>query len=130
ITCAPSRAKRRAIARPMPRPPPVTRTLGTCCTPRQDSGAGARSVAATIRGMSWNLLAQQFCLELGFGVLLALAFVPRAPVGAFFYRLMGTSAALPIGLALVARLRSGAAWSDPAVLGALVALLAYPLYSA
>jgi hypothetical protein len=80
--------------------------------------------------MAWTLLAQQFSLELGFGVLLALAFVPRAPVGVLFYRLMGTTAALPIGLALVARLRSGAGWLDPAVLGALVALIAYPLYSA
>ncbi len=79
--------------------------------------------------MAWTLLAQQFCLELGFGVLLALAFVPRAPVGIFFYRLMGTTAALPLALAFAARLRSGAPWSDPAVLGAGLALLSYPIYS-
>jgi hypothetical protein len=79
--------------------------------------------------MAWTLLAQQFFFELGFGVLLALAFVPRAPVGAFFYRLMGTCAALPCGLALAGRLGSGHAWTDPAVLGAALALLAYPVYS-
>lgn len=79
--------------------------------------------------MSWSLLAQQFCLELGFGVLLALAFVPRAPVGTLFYRLMGSCAALPLAAALVARMRGGAGWSDPAVLGAALALTAYPVYS-
>jgi len=76
--------------------------------------------------MGWSLLAQQFALELGFGVLLALAFVPPAPVGRFFYRLMGSCAALPIGAALVLRLRAGAG-ADPAVLGAGLALLAFPL---
>lgn len=79
--------------------------------------------------MTWTLLAQQFCLELGFGVLLALAFVPRAPVGALFYRLMGTIAALPLALAFALRLRSVVAWSDPALLGAGLALFAYPVYS-
>src|SRR5262245_57441571 len=79
--------------------------------------------------MSWGLLAQQFCLEIGFGLLLALAFVPRAPVGAFFYRLMGTCAALPLAAALCARVRAGTAWSDPVVLGTTAALLAYPFFS-
>lgn len=79
--------------------------------------------------MSWTALAQQFLLELGFGGLLALAFVPDAPVGTLFYRLMGTCAALPLGAALAARLRDGAAWSDPAILGATLALAAYPIYS-
>lgn len=79
--------------------------------------------------MSWTLLVQQFSLELGFGVLLALAFVPGAPVGTLFYRLMGTAAALPVAAALAARLRAGVAWSDPAVVGAGLALLAYPVYS-
>lgn len=45
--------------------------------------------------MPWDHLATQFCLQLTFGVLLALAFVPRAPVGAFFYRMMGTAALVP-----------------------------------
>ncbi|MEQ1892307.1 MAG: hypothetical protein ABL998_07175 [Planctomycetota bacterium] len=79
--------------------------------------------------MAWTLLACQFALELGFGVLLALAFVPRAPVGVLFYRLMGTTAALPIGAALWLRLRAGGEWTEPASLGALVALAGYPLYS-
>lgn len=79
--------------------------------------------------MAWTLLACQFALELGFGVLLALAFVPPAPVGVLFYRLMGTTAAVPIGAALWLRLRSEGSWLDPAVLGALVALAGYPLFS-
>src|SRR5262245_277601 len=79
--------------------------------------------------MAWTLLAQQFCLELGFGVLVALAFVPPAPVGTLFYRLMGTCAALPIAVALAARVRAGEVWSDPAVLGSVLALLGYPLFS-
>jgi len=79
--------------------------------------------------MAWTLLAQQFLLELGFGVLLALAFVPDAPVGALFYRLMGTCAALPVAAAFALRLRAGAAWSDPAILGAALALAAHPFYS-
>lgn len=79
--------------------------------------------------MAWTLLAQQFCFELGFGVLAALAFVPPAPVGTLFYRLMGTCASLPIAVALAARWRAGAGWSDVGVLGAALALLAYPVYS-
>lgn len=79
--------------------------------------------------MTWTLLSQQFCLELGFGVLVALAFVPPAPVGLLFYRLMGTCGALPLALALVARLRGGEPWNDPGVLAIGVALLAYPIYS-
>src|SRR5688572_8027111 len=78
--------------------------------------------------MGWTLLAQQFTLELGFGVLAALAFVPPAPVGRFFYRLMGTCAALPLAGALLLRLRAGASWSDPAVLGTALALVVFPLY--
>jgi hypothetical protein len=74
-------------------------------------------------------MAQQFCLELGFGVLFALAFVPRAPVGTLFYRLMGSCAALPFALAWVARVRGGAGPGDPALVGGAVALLAYPVYS-
>jgi len=79
--------------------------------------------------MAWTLLAQQFCLELGFGVLLALAFVHPAPVGVLFYRLMGTSAALPLAVAAWLRWKGGAALADPALLGAGLALLAYPVYS-
>src|SRR5262249_22119190 len=115
-TKAPSRANRTAIARPIPRPPPVTSTESAPTRPAY--GPGPRAIPATIAGsMAWTLLAQQFLLELGFGVLLALAFVPDAPVGKLFYRLMGTCAALPIAGALAARWRAGASWSDPAILG-------------
>lgn len=76
--------------------------------------------------MSWTLLAQQFALELAFGVLLALAFVPPAPVGRFFYRLMGSCAALPLAGALALRLKAGASWADLGVLGAGLALAALP----
>jgi len=50
--------------------------------------------------MTWALIGAQFCLQLAFGVLLALAFVPRAPVGVLFYRIMGTTALVPVLLAL------------------------------
>ena len=41
--------------------------------------------------MGWSPLGTQFCLELGFGMLIALAFVSRAPLGLFFFRLMGST---------------------------------------
>lgn len=80
--------------------------------------------------VSWSPLATQFCVELGFGVLLALAFVPKAPVGALFYRIMGTTALVPILVAALVPVSVGLAeWSDPPVLAAVVAALAYPVYS-
>ena len=80
--------------------------------------------------MGWSQLGTQFCLQLAFGVLLAMAFVPRAPVGALFYRVMGTSALVPILLAVVMPLSTDTGtWSDPQVVAALVAALAYPIYS-
>jgi hypothetical protein len=80
--------------------------------------------------MAWHPLGTQFCLELAFGVLFALAFVPRAPVGAGFYRLLGTSACLPLLVAIGAPLAAGErGWDDPLVLCALPALAAYPVYS-
>jgi hypothetical protein len=78
--------------------------------------------------MAWSALTQQFCLELAFGVLFALAFVPRAPVGRFFYRLMGTVAVLPVALAFLSRLEAGQA-TDAAGLGMILALVAWPFYS-
>lgn len=78
--------------------------------------------------MAWSVLTQQFCLELAFGVLFAMAFVPRAPVGRFFYRLMGTVAALPVALAFVARLEHGAG-VDAAAVGMGLSLAAWPFYS-
>ena len=77
--------------------------------------------------MGWNPLATQFCLELAFGVLLAMAFVPRAPVGVLFYRIMGTTALLPILVAVVAPPAVGQVPWLNAISGAgLVAALAYP----
>lgn len=80
--------------------------------------------------MTWSVLGAQFCLELSFGVLLALAFVPKAPVGTLFYRLMGSSAMVLGVTALALLLRGeGVAWSDPAVVASAAALLGFPLYS-
>jgi hypothetical protein len=80
--------------------------------------------------MGWSTLGTQFCLELGFGVLLALAFVPKAPVGTLFYRIMGTCAFLPILVALVAPLAwGGSSASDPEIVLTAVAALGYPLVS-
>ncbi len=80
--------------------------------------------------MAWTDLSAQFSLELAFGVLLALCFVARAPVGKFFYRLIGTAAAVALLLAIGLTLGTGSrAWSDPVVLSGFVALFAYPVYS-
>ena len=78
----------------------------------------------------WNALGTQFCLELAFGVLFALAFVPKAPVGALFYRVMGTTALAPVLIALAGPLYAGErTWSDPVVLAAGLAVVTYPVYS-
>ena len=80
--------------------------------------------------MTWTLIGAQFCLQLAFGVLFALAFVPRAPVGVLFYRVMGTSALVPVLLALAGFVGlEGRGWGDPVVLATLAALIAYPFYS-
>jgi len=80
--------------------------------------------------MAWSPLGTQFCLEIGFGVLLALAFVPKAPVGTLFYRVMGTSAFVPILVAVLAPPLTGeAAWTDPLVLAGMLPLATYPFYS-
>lgn len=80
--------------------------------------------------MGWSTLGTQFCLELGFGILLALAFVPRAPVGTLFYRIMGTCAFLPILIAVAASLAwGGASIGEPAVWSAALAVLSYPVVS-
>src|SRR6185436_3419920 len=76
--------------------------------------------------MGWSALGTQYCLELGFGVLFALAFVPRAPVGTLFYRILGTCAFLPILVAAVAPVAwSGASVRDPLVLATWLVLPAY-----
>jgi hypothetical protein len=80
--------------------------------------------------MGWSPLGTQFCMELGFGVLAALAFVPRAPVGVLFYRIMGTTAMVPMAVALAMLLTvQGASWTSPTVLFALLSLAGYPVYS-
>ncbi len=72
----------------------------------------------------------QFCLQLSFGVLLALAFVPKAPVGVLFYRMMAGCAFLPLLLAATMPVTQGVLeWSDPAILCAGVGLLALPVFS-
>lgn len=75
--------------------------------------------------MSWSDLAAQFSFEIAFGVLFALAFVPRAPVGAFFYRLLGSAAVFMVVLGLVLAGQRPSA-SEPAHFGAGLALASYP----
>lgn len=87
--------------------------------------------------MGWSPLGTQFCLELAFGVLVALLFVHRAPLGVFFFRLMGTTALVPLLLAVALPLTSrqpGASWLEgelgaSGLAGAGLAVLAYPFYS-
>ena len=80
--------------------------------------------------MGWNDLGTQFCLELAFGLALALCFIPRAPLGSFFWRLMGTTLLLPILVVVIALPAfGGASASDPRVLLSALAALAYPIAS-
>ncbi len=80
--------------------------------------------------MPWTQLGTQFALELSLGVLVAMAFVPRAPVGPFFYRLMGTAALVPLLLALVLPTFSASGSASTLQLGATAAGAAlYPFYS-
>ena len=71
----------------------------------------------------------QFCLELAFGVLVALAFVPRAPVGRLFYRVMGTTAVAPVLVALAIPIWQSGELQDPVIGFAALAVLAHPVYS-
>ena len=67
--------------------------------------------------MAWTDLGAQFCFVLGFGVLFGLAFVPPAPVGRPFYRMMASTAALSLAAgALLPPLAKAAPWGDPCVL--------------
>ena len=80
--------------------------------------------------MGWSDLGTQFCLELAFGVLLGLAWIPRAPLGVFFFRLMGTTALVPLLVAAAApALFGGASWSDPRTLACFAAALGFPFFS-
>ncbi|TAJ21681.1 MAG: hypothetical protein EPO68_04285 [Planctomycetota bacterium] len=71
----------------------------------------------------------QFCWELAFGVLAALAFVPRAPVGTLFYRIMGSAALVLLLSGLGLALDAGRDWTEPGCLAAIAACAAFPLYS-
>lgn len=63
-------------------------------------------------------------------MLFALAFVPKAPVGALFYRLMGTAALVPILCATVMPVvAGGAAWNQAGVLAAGIGVASYPIYA-
>lgn len=80
--------------------------------------------------MSWASLGTQFCLELAFGVLATLAFVARAPLGSFFFRVMGVTALVPLLAALVLPpLVAGEDWGEASRLGAGVAVALFPVYS-
>ncbi|MDE0905630.1 MAG: hypothetical protein OSB42_13500 [Planctomycetota bacterium] len=80
--------------------------------------------------MAWGPLATQFCLELAFGVLLFLSLMPRAPLGQFFFRMMGTTALVPLLAAgLLPAAFGGASWTDLATMASLAAALAFPLFS-
>lgn len=50
--------------------------------------------------LSWSHLGGLFCIEFGTGTLGAMAFVPPAPVGAPFYRILAALAAIPLLLGL------------------------------
>jgi hypothetical protein len=80
-----------------------------------------------ISGMPWALLASQFSLQLGLGLLVALGSVTRAPVGRFFYRMTGATAFLPIAAAAaVPPALDRASFAEPRVWCAALALLALP----
>ena len=80
--------------------------------------------------MAWSPLATQFCLELAFGVLLFLALMPRAPMGVFFWRMMGVTALIPLLAAgVMSALYGELAWSDSLVVASLAPCLGFPLFA-
>lgn len=80
--------------------------------------------------MAWSDLGAQFSLTLAFGVFLGLTLLPRAPLGVFFFRLMGTTALIPLVGAIVLRTAGGYPPTDPVILAAGTAALAFPLVQA
>jgi len=75
--------------------------------------------------MAWTDLGAQFCFVLGFGVLFALAFVPPAPVGKPFYRMMAGTAALSLAAgALLPPLAGALAWTESSMVMGWVATVA------
>jgi hypothetical protein len=80
--------------------------------------------------MGWSPLGTQFCLELGFGVLLALACVGRAPLGPFFHRVLGTTALVPLLAAAAMPIAEGQLrLGEPQALLTALAVLLYPAYA-
>jgi len=80
--------------------------------------------------MGWSPLGTQFCLELGFGVLLALACVGRAPLGPFFHRVLGTTALVPLLAATVMPVAEGELrLIEPQILISALAVALYPGYA-
>jgi hypothetical protein len=80
--------------------------------------------------MPWSSLGAQFCLELAFGVLVSLAFVARAPLGVFFFRLMGGTALVPLVAAIaLPRITRDRSWSELDWVGAALAAGLYFVYS-
>lgn len=78
--------------------------------------------------MDWHVLGGSFCVELAAGTLAGLAFVPPAPVGPPFYRLMGALAAVPllVGLWLLA---AAGTLTAPMGVALAVALAAIPAFA-
>lgn len=77
--------------------------------------------------MVWSDLAGQFCLELAFGAFLGLAWISRAPMGVFFYRMMGTVALLALVAGSVGQVFMGSeGWRSPRVLAGAAAALSFP----
>ena len=75
--------------------------------------------------MAWTDLGAQFCFVLGFGVLFALAFVPPAPVGKPFYRMMAGTAALSLATgALLPPLAGALEWTEGSLVLGWVATVA------
>jgi hypothetical protein len=80
--------------------------------------------------MPWSSLGAQFCLELAFGVLVSMAFVARAPLGVFFFRLMGATALVPLVAAIaLPRLMRDRTWGELDWLGSALAAGLYFVYS-
>lgn len=80
--------------------------------------------------MGWSQLGTQFCLQLAFGVLFTLVFVAQVPLGAFFFRMMGTTALVPLLVAIVGACTSRQmGWTSPTLWSAAVAAALFPLYS-
>ena len=86
--------------------------------------------ASIARDPAWSDLGAQFCLALAFGLLLSMGFVAKAPLGRFFFRLMGGTAlaSLLASIALPA-IAGGIAWSEASILLTALAAACFPLYA-